>query len=341
MKDQQTQKLKSKPLISGIDKPVSQLALGTAFYRIDDKQPWFDLLDAFVGCGGTLLDTGRQYGTSENVLGEWMASRKARDRVVLSTKCAHGDCELPAEHFEDMVTEEMGTSLKILQTDHVDLYMLHRDNPAVPVARIIDRLNVEIERGRTLALGASNWTPARVDEANRYARQHGLKGFSVVSNNVSLAVPDAPFYRGLVSLDAAAEQWQQQSGLPLIVWSSQARGFFTGRWTPEMRAHPERMANDFDRRMLEVYCTDDNFERLRRAESLGTSKGGYSAMQVALAWVLHKPFPLVPIVGPHTREELTSCVGALSLQLTEAEVQWLNLKDSDFAGVAPHGGKAR
>jgi aryl-alcohol dehydrogenase-like predicted oxidoreductase len=273
--------MQSKPLVPGLDKPVSQLALGTAFYGFEEKERWFALLDEFLRSGGTLLDTGRHYGASEGVLGQWMAARGTRERVVLATKCGHGDCELPAEDFEGMVATELAESLELLGTDHVDLYMLHRDNPAVPVARIMDRLNLEIDRGRVRTLGASNWTCARVDEANQYARQHGLTGFAVVSNNVSLAVPAQPFYRGLVSLDNAAEHWHERTGIPLTVWSPQARGFFTGKYAPEMRQRPGSLDTDFDRRMLEVYGTEDNFERLRRAQELGRSKGGYSAVQVA------------------------------------------------------------
>ena len=78
--------------------------------------------------------------------------------------------------------------------------------------------------------------------------------------------------------------------------------------------------------MIEIYCTDDNLERLRRAEELGEKKGGYSAVQISLAWLMHKSFPLVPVVGPHTREELASCVQATSLQLSDRELRWLNLE---------------
>ena len=78
--------------------------------------------------------------------------------------------------------------------------------------------------------------------------------------------------------------------------------------------------------MIEVYCTEENFERLRRAEELGRRRG-YSAVQVALAWVVHRPFAVFPIVGPRTKEELASCVAALSIKLTESEIRWLSLKD--------------
>ena len=106
-------------------------------------------------------------------------------------------------------------------------------------------------------------------------------------------------------------------------WSSQARGFFTGQFTPDMREGAGEAAGGFVGRMMVVYGTDANFERLRRAEELGREKGGYSAVQVALAWLLHQPVAVVPIVGPQSRDELVSCVGALSIELTPSEVKYL------------------
>jgi aryl-alcohol dehydrogenase-like predicted oxidoreductase len=322
---------------------VSRLALGTAFYAWDSRDKWFEILDRFAELGGTLLDTGRVYGTSEKVLGEWIASRGMREGVILTTKCgcsggARPDGLMPVESFEQMVTEELETSLRHLRTDYVDLYMLHRDNPGIPVAKIMGPLNERIQRGHVRALGASNWTYARLDEANAWARQHGLVGFAVASNNIALAMPAAPFYPGLVSIDVEGERWHLTTGIPLIAWSAQARGFFTGRYTPAMRHRLAEVADGFERRMLEVYGTDENFERLRRAQDLGQRHGGYSAVQIALAWLLHKPFALVPIVGPHTTNELESCAEALSLRLPEAELRWLNL---EAAGWLPHGTEER
>ncbi len=81
--------------------------------------------------------------------------------------------------------------------------------------------------------------------------------------------------------------------------------------------------------MVEVYGTDDNLERLRRAQELGETKGGYSAIQIALAWLLHKALPLVPIVGARNQRELASCFQAVSIQLSPQEAAWLNLEDRD------------
>lgn len=318
-------KMNAKPLIAGIDKPVSPLALGTAFYKPEIKETCFELLDRYVELGGTLIDTARGYGTSEDVVGLWLEDRSAHDRVVLITKCGlTGPGALPAEGFPDVVRDELTTSLQILKTDCIDLYLLHRDNTMMTVAEILEPLNREIAHGRVCAIGASNWEYRRVSEANEYADKHGLKGFVAVSNTRSLAHPAVAFYPGLVHTDSAGERWHQETGIPLIPWSSQARGFFTGRYTSQMQADTE--ADALTRRMLTCYCTNENVERLERARTLGEQKGGYTAVEIALAWVLHRPLPIVPIVGPHTVEEVTSCVRALSASLTKSEIRWLNLE---------------
>jgi len=327
-----TARLLSRPLIEGIAKPIAQLALGTAAFSPEHRDVWFAVLDRFCECGGTLIDTARVYGdgASEKVVGEWLASRGARERVVLLTKCAHGGSAalLPEEGLEEVVTREREQSLEALQTDYFDVYMLHRDNPAVPVGRILERLNQEISAGYARALGASNWSYARLDEAAAYAREHKLTGFALVSNNLSLAVPAEPFYPGLVSTPPEGEAWHARHGVPLLSWSSQARGFFTGRYSGS-----EAPMDAFAQRMLQVYGSAENLERLRRAQELGKRKGGYSAVQVALAWLLYKPFPLIPVVGPHNEEELLSCVAATRLELSEDECRWLNLQEAP-GGVA-------
>jgi aryl-alcohol dehydrogenase-like predicted oxidoreductase len=92
-----------------------------------------------------------------------------------------------------------------------------------------------------------------------------------------------------------------------------------------MRNGPREGADDFMARMIEIYGTADNLERLLRAEQMGRKLGGCTAVQISLAWLLHKPFPLIPVIGPHSCGELRSCVEASSIRLTEPQCRWLNL----------------
>lgn len=323
--------LTASPIIPGLDRPISRLALGTAFFRAGDQEACHALLDAFVAAGGTLIDSGRMYGDSEQVIGAWLDARGTRERVTLLTKCAHGTGQIPAEGYPQLVQDELATSLRLLGTDSVDLYLLHRDNHQMTVQEILEPLNAAIERGQVRRLGASNWEYRRVTEANAFAAAHGLHGFSLVSNTISLATPAAAFYPGLVHVDAMGARWHRETGIPLLPWSSQARGFFAGACPRPTGTGARRPPNGYDQRMQQVYGTPANFARLDRARTLGERKGGLSATQIALAWVLHRPYPVVPVVGPRTPEELASCVRAGAVQLTPAELHWLETGDEGQA----------
>lgn len=316
------------PSIEGLGKAPSRIAFGTAGCGVDRQDEWHALLDMFVAAGGTLIDTARGYGTSEDTLGGWLAKSGVRDDVVILTKCGLSPDEvLPDESFPEMMREELATSLRTLGTDYIDIYMLHRDNQRKPVGEILEPLNELLDEGVVRAIAASNWEYRRVDEANEYADKRGLRTFAAISNNISLAVPACAFYRGLVTTDRdAGEEWHRSTGVPLIPWSSQARGFFVGRYTREMRDAPPADLDAFGRQMLRVYGSDENYSRLLRAQELGRERGGYTAIEVSLAWLLHRDLPIIPIVGPKTPDEVTSCVKALSLRLTDEDVRRLDLR---------------
>ena len=140
--------IESRPLVAGVDKPVSALALGTAHFQPDSKDLWFSLLDRFVACGGAAIDTAHNYGEGEAIIGSWMADRSDRGNLVICTKGGHGTGILPAEGFCDIIGQELATSLDRLRTDYIDLYWLHRDNPSIPVGPILECLNEHLAAGR-------------------------------------------------------------------------------------------------------------------------------------------------------------------------------------------------
>src|SRR5207302_8132949 len=255
------------------------------------------------------IDTAHIYsgGNSERALGRWLQERGGREELVIIGKGAHHNADRKRVTPED-ITSDLRDTLARLKTGYVDLYILHRDDPDVPVGPIVEALNRHLEAGRIRAFGGSNWTPERLDEANAYAAAHGLQGFTASSPHLSLAVPNGEIWAGCVDARSPeAMAWYARTQMPLFAWSSQARGFFSGRFTPENRD---------DATITRVYYSEGNWERLRRAEELGRRKGDYTAIQVALAWVLHQPFPVFPLFGPANVEELRSSVRALDLELS-------------------------
>jgi aryl-alcohol dehydrogenase-like predicted oxidoreductase len=211
--------------------------------------------------------------------------------------------------------QDLADSLKRLQTDYIDLYALHRDDPSVPAGEVIDILNEHVQSGAVRAIGVSNWTWQRIKEANEYAAANGLVGFSFSSPNLSLAKANEPFWSGCVSADEETCAWHEEEQFPLLSWSSQARGFFTGRFSPEIRDNAD---------LVRVFYSDDNWERLERAKQLAAEKN-VSAIQIALAYVLNQPFPTCALIGAQSAEELHSCDAGSLIQLTKEEMDWLDL----------------
>ena len=297
--------------IAHLDKDVSRLVMGV------DNQTRMPhtavLFDDWFEQGGNAFDTSVIYGGGlcEKMLGAWVASRGVRREVVILDKGAHTpDC------YPHKVTEQLFISLDRLGTDFLDIYMMHRDNPDVPVGEFIDVLNEHVRAGRIRAFGGSNWALQRVEAANAYAVQNGLQGFSAVSNNFSLARMVDPVWAGcILASDPESRAWLTKTEMPLMPWSSQARGFFT-RAAPDFRDDAE---------LVRCWYAPDNFKRLERARELARRRG-VEPIQIALAYVLCQPFPTFPLVGPRQLSETRSSIGALDVALTPQELQWLNLE---------------
>ncbi len=302
-----------------LGRDLSRLVLGTMVFSLEALDLTFELLETWLALGGTIVDTAHVYsgGNSERALGCWFQETGRRGDLVVIDKGAHHNADRRRVTPED-ITCDLRDNLARLKTDWIDLYLLHRDDPDVPVGPIVECLEEHRRAGRIRAYGGSNWSVERLDAANAYATARGLQGFTASSPNLSLAVQQEVIWAGCVTAtDPASRAWYARTRMPLFSWSSQARGFFTGRYSPDDRE---------DETMVRVYYNDENWERYRRATELGKQKGGFTANQVALAWVLHQPFPVFPLIGPASTEELRSSVAALEIELTPEEVLWLNLE---------------
>ncbi|GCF07823.1 aldo/keto reductase [Dictyobacter arantiisoli] len=298
--------------IAGVEKPVSRLVMG-----VDNQTIWSHavvMFDDFFEQGGNCFDSAYIYGRGrcEEILGQWIKNRGVREQVVILDKGAHTpNCNPQALHSQFM------ESLDRLQTDYVDVYMMHRDNPNIPVGEFITVLNEHKNAGRMRAFGASNWSIERIQEANEWAAAHGLVGFSAISNNFSLARMVDPVWAGCIAAsDAQSRAWLEQTQMPIMPWSSQARGFFTGR------AHPDDRS---DAELVRCWYSSDNFQRLERVNQMAQERG-VLPINIALAYVLNQPFPTFPLIGPRLLSETRTSLPALTVELTPEELRWLNLE---------------
>ncbi|MDD9266691.1 aldo/keto reductase [Paenibacillus sp. GCM10023248] len=307
--------------IQGVNKAISRILMGTGDLR-KLEEPERLMLDAYLRAGGNTFDTAHQYRNKEVILGRWLEEKKLRQDVVILTKGAHHDDGSPGPRVNaQAIRHDLMESLERLGTDYVDLYALHRDDPDVAVGPIMEELNEHIRASRIKAIGASNWSYRRIQEANEYAAAHQLTGFTFSSPNLSLAKPNEPRWEGCVSADAETCAWHTGNQLPLLAWSSQAGGFFSGAFTPDNRAHDE---------MVRVYYSEANWERYRRAAKLAADKG-VTPIQIALAYVLNQPFPTGAIIGPKNHEELHASIDAMQITFSSHELAWLNLEREEIA----------
>ncbi|MFJ4684261.1 aldo/keto reductase [Streptomyces sp. NPDC088789] len=294
--------------IAGLDKPLARIVMGC------DHQPDLRtasaLFDHYVTLGGNVFDTAHFYlaGQAERQLGRWIANRGIRDDVVVIGKGAHTpDCNPEA------LTRQLHESLDRQGTGHLDIYMLHRDNEDIPAGEFVDVLNEHVDAGLIQVFGGSNWSVRRVAEANDWARANGKRGFTVLSNYFGLAEPfDLPWPGCLDACDAESRRWLTEQQMPLFAWSARSRNFFT-------RADP---ADRSDELLVRCFYGPENFERKRRAEKLAHDHG-VSPSAIAMAYVLHQPFPTFAMYGPKTLAESRDSFRAAEVVLTPEQVSWL------------------
>ncbi len=313
--------------LPGISKPVSRLVQGTIMINSQKLEASFKLLDDTFALGCTTFDTAHVYGSGDNerTVGRWVRERGLRDQVVIIGKGAHHNADRQRVTPFD-ITADIHDSLARFQFDYIDFYLLHRDNPSVPVGPIIETLNEHQAAGRIHAFGGSNWSHSRIAEANAYAAAHGLHGFVASSPNFSLAEQLREPWPNCITISGpqnqAARDYYQQQRFPLLTWSSLAGGFFSGRFT---RDNLDTFTDYFDKVCIDAYCYETNFQRLDRVRQLA-AQTGLSIPQIALAYVLSQPLDIYALVGCQNAAEFQSNIDAAATRLPEQTLAWLDLR---------------
>lgn len=285
-----------------------------------------ELYHVYCEAGGNFFDTAHSYacwypngdGCSERSLGECLRKFGNRKEVVISTKGALPAAGKVYPRPDDCMTSEViasdiTESLERLQIDRIDLYTLHRDEVRHPVGEIIETLNAEITRGRVRYIGASNWTVARLAEANAYAAAHQLQGFVASSSQWNLGRPnhhprgwDGQFDSTAHMVTEEDIAWHRKTKVAAMPWTPTGYGYFDGAVgrNPESFDNPESRA------------------RRERARQLARELGA-TANQVALAYLMAYDFPVFPIQGTTNMAHLVDSLGADRLSLSPKQRDWL------------------
>lgn len=313
--------------IPGLDKPVSRLVQGATAVPQFDEKVILEGLEAAVEFGCNTFDTAHIYygGQHERALGKWIRERGNRESVVILAKGAHHSSDRSRVTPFD-IAADLHDSLARMKVDYVDLLVLHRDDPSVPVGPIVDSLNAHVKEGKVRAFGASNWTHDRIAEANAYAKDRGLIPFVASSPQYSLAEQVKEPWLNCISIGGPdcedAREWYRRENLAVFAWSSLAGGFLSGRL---MRNTVDAYKAEFGTLALDSYGSEANFQRLDRAAALAKSKD-VTVPQIALAWVLNQPLNIYALVGAATRDQFAANAAALDIDLTPREIAYLDLQ---------------
>lgn len=307
---------------------MSKIVKGADYFGTNiSEDTAFALLDRYFELGGNTIDTARIYGQanpadpngptySEGVVGRWLASRGMRKNVVLVTKGCHPDrnCVTKSRICKQVIDQELETSFSELKVDFVDVYFLHRDNPDMPVGEIMDMLNEHVESGKIRALGASNWSVQRIDQANQWALSHGKTPFTISQIQWGLASTSSGAWGDptLVAMNDAEYAGYMKNKIPVMAFASQGGGYYSKKLTglPLKDKIIRRYENPLNQGRLPVVK--------RISEEIGCSPAA-----VCMAFLTSNPLQSAAIVGCSTVAQLEDSMSSCDLTLTKAQLEAL------------------
>ena len=291
---------------------------GNVFGWTADEARSFELLDAFVDRGFNCIDTADVYsrwvpghagGESETIIGKWLKQTGKRDRVVLLTKVG---MEMPGVGkglAKKYILEEVETSLKRLQTDTIDLYQSHTDDQSVALEETLEAYAQLIDAGKVRYIGASNYTGARLAEAEELAEREKLPAYKTLQPEYNLHARQG-YEQDLAPVAA-------KYGLGVIPYFTLASGFLTGKYqTVEDAKGAKREA------MVQKYF-DERGKKILKALKQVSEETGAEQAAVSLAWLLEQPTITAPIASATSVQQMDALFAAVELKLSAAQVALL------------------
>jgi aryl-alcohol dehydrogenase-like predicted oxidoreductase len=283
---------------------------GNVFGWTADEATSFKLLDALVAAGLDFIDTadvystwvpGHRGGESETIIGRWLKQRRGRERVVIATKCGSDMGEGRKGLSRAWIRRAVEDSLRRLQTDRIDLYQAHVDDPATPLEETLQAFAELIREGKVRAIGASNHSAARLQEALATSERAGLPRYESLQPEYNLY--DRKGY------EAELEPLCREQGLGVITYFSLARGFLTGKY------RSERDLGQSPRGSGIAPYLDQRGHRILAALDDVTAETHATPAQVALAWLIARPGITAPIASATSLKQLDDLIAATRLRL--------------------------
>jgi len=303
---------------SGLE--IAPLAFGgNVFGWTADERTSFKLLDAFVAAGFNLIDTADVYsrfapgnngGESETVIGKWLKQGGRREKVVIATKVGLEMGPNRKGLSKAYILRAAEDSLRRLQTDCIDLYQSHRDDPDTSLDETLQAYAQLMEQGKVRAIGASNYSAERLSYALTLSRRHALPRYECLQTEYNLY--DRAEY------EETLEPICIENGLGVLSYFSLASGFLTGKYRSAADV-ANKARGDF----VKKYLNDRGFRILEALDQVAQRLHAPPA-QVALAWLMARPTVTAPIASATSLPQLKELIGATELELDEASMRLLN-----------------
>jgi len=297
--------------LSGIK--VAPLCLGgNVFGWTADEAMSFKLLDAFLAAGFDFVDTadgysnwvpGHEGGESETVIGKWMKARGTRGRVIIATKL--GMWKMTAGLKAANIISACEGSLTRLQTDYIDLYQAHRDDPDTPQAETLEAFGKLVKEGKVRAIGASNFDATRLEAALRISEEGGFPRYQTLQPLYNLI--DRDFEDALQPLCVEEE-------IGVCPYYALAAGFLTGKYRSKKDTEGKARGS-----RAETYLNDKNLALLDRLEKVAKSHNATMA-EVAIAWLRDRPSIVAPLASATNLDQLQSLIRGATLKLTAEDI---------------------
>lgn len=309
-------------VIPKTDLTVSRLCLGGNVFgwSADAEQSW-DVLDAFTEAGGTFIDTADSYsawvpghagGESETIIGNWMAARGNRDRMVIATKVS----KLPSSPglSPANIRTCVDACLRRLRTDHLDICYAHADDPEIPIPEVLGTFDELITSGKVRYAGASNFSPERLGKSLAYARDNRLAGYALIQDEYHL-MDRAAYEQGLRPVVEAY-------GISNLPYYGLARGFLTGKYATGTAVESVRAPG------ASAYIGDRGDRVLAALRAVADSRG-IAMGAVALAWLAQQPTVSTPIASARNVDQLEQLLPCGEVELGSDELAALDEASSD------------
>ncbi len=296
-------------------KKSSKILLGTAYFgdgiSIDTA---FSMMDKFREMGGTHIDTARLYadGRAEEIVAKWRKSRNATE-MLISSKGGYPTADAPDKIriSEKELRYDLELSLKTLDTECIDFYWLHRDDEVTPAGQLIELLNDFVKEGKIKNFGASNWTAKRVEEGQNYARQKNLQGFEASQIRFNPAYCKGE-RSGLVGMEPEQYAYYQRENLPVVAYSSQAKGFFSKM--------AEQGEEALSQKARDRYLCEENLQKLAVMKELAQKYSCSVASLICGAFCSFQSPEVFPVIGSRTVSQMMDSLGGADITLTQEEI---------------------